>query len=176
MEYRLKTQMQAGLGPMPHYGPRGAIRIDKGGTATFGFYFVNKTYKFEDLKQLTFLFKYSDSKLDYFELFDEETGQIDPGSPEAGYSFRYDTLVDAVFLELSPKITDHFPAEKPVEYEIAAKCIDHIDDMDDVIIERQPIVWPVDSLYSQIEGGGAPESPEYASQSLFCSADLTCCR
>ena len=76
MEYRLKTQMQAGLGPMPHYGPRGAIRIDKGGTATFGFYFVNKTYKFEDLKQLTFLFKYSDSKLDYFELFDEETQKI----------------------------------------------------------------------------------------------------
>lgn len=171
-EYRLKTQMQGnphGIGPRP--GPRGVIRIDKGGTAVFGFYFINKTYTFEDLKQLTFMYKYGSDKMLYFSLFDEETGEIDPGSPEAGYSFEYDKVADAVFLELKPKLTDRFPAERPVEYEIAVKIND-----DDVLIERQPIVWPVDTLYSQIEGGGQAESPEYASQGLFCSANLTCCK
>jgi hypothetical protein len=170
-EYRLKTQMQSSShGGCPRSGPRGVIRIDKGGTATFGLYFVNKTYTFEDLKQLTFMFKYGVNRLEYFTLFDEESGEIDPGSPEAGYALEYNKEANAVFLELKPKITDRFPAEKPVEYEIAVKIND-----DDVIIERQPVVWPVDTLYSQIEGGGQPESPEYASQGLFCSADLTCC-
>ena len=171
-EYRMKAEMHGSLGPHCPHGPRGVIKIDKGSTADFDFCLINRTYKFEEIKQLTFMFKYDGSKIDYYTAFDEDTGKIDPGSSEAGYALSYNELTETFTLELKPMLTDRFPVERAVEYEIAVKIND-----DDIIIERQPAVWPVATLYSEINGG--PRTPEvagYCSQSIFCSADLTCCR
>ena len=171
-DYKLRTKMQGDLCNHKPQGFRNVIKIDKGGTADLKFSFIGKTYSFEEVSQMTFIFKYDNGLIDYFTLIDEETGALDLGSSEAGYEFSYDELTNTVWLELKPEITDRYPADKPIEYEIAVKLND-----DDVIIERQPPLWPVATLYSEIVGGSKqPRAAEYCSQTLYCSANLTCCR
>jgi len=171
-DYKLKTKMQGDLCNHKPNGFKNVIRVDKGGTKLLTFSLLTRPYKFEEIKQITFIFKYDNGIIDYFTMKDEETGDIDYGSIDAGYAFDYRSDYDEIQLELSPLITDKFPADRPVEYEIAVKLND-----DDIIIERQPPLWPVATLYSEIAGASRyPRAAEYCSQSLVCSANLTCCR
>lgn len=172
--YKLKTSMLSHPGrtkEQPDFF--NVIKIDRGGTADIKFSFANKFYSFSDIKQLTFIFKYGTGLMDYFMLKDENTGEIDYGSEDAGYNFSgYDEENDAIWLELKPILTLRYPANKPVEFEVAVKIND-----DDIIIERQLPLWPVATLYSEVENSqNQPIVVEYCSQTLCCSTGITCCR
>ena len=153
-KYRISTKMEASPRPQGPFTPHNFIKVDRGATADLSFTFFDKVYTYQQLKQLTFMFKYDVDKLSYFKFFDEQ-GNPDPGSPEDGYALSYDEDADTIYLELKPNFTINFPVERPVEYEIAVE----LKDDDDVIIERQPALWPVATLYGELNSSEPPVPP-----------------
>lgn len=131
--------------------------VTKGGTAIFDFDLTEKVYSFEDLYQLTFLFKQNDIiwKFDAFKYADN-SDEFSMG--------EYVTVSDdysVITLTLPPEITNQFSTtgfEECDEYdlinfEVAIRLevgVENPDANDPVLIEPQYLIGVKDSLYSNV--------------------------
>lgn len=129
--------------------------VTKGGTAIFDFDLTEKVYSFEDLYQLTFLFKQNDTiwKFDAFTYIDDEFSMG-----------KYVTVSDdynVITLTLPPEVTNQFTTTgfedgdeyDLINFEIAIKleiAVETPDANDPVLIEPQYLIGVKDSLYSTV--------------------------
>lgn len=153
-----------------HALPRCTLLAD-GATAVFPFYFTNRTFTFNDVAQLTYLFNYGNSSIDYYELYDSATGQIDPGSEEAGYSFVRDEIANSVSLIFSPNHVSTIPTETVIEFEIVIKLKDGT-----TLVDRQMPIMIKPSIYGDLIDSTKKINIDkpVVSQSITCSTRISC--
>lgn len=129
--------------------------VTKGGTAIFDFDLTEKVYSFEDLYQLTFLFKQNDTiwKFDAFNYING-SGEFSMG--------KYVTVSDdynVITLTLPSEVTNQFITTgfedgdeyDLINFEVAIKLevgAETPDANDPVLIEPQYLIGVKDSLYS----------------------------
>lgn len=157
---KLKTTLMADE-PGCHCGCKAYKTIAKGATAILSYKFSDPAYA-DGFKQLTLILR-EPSGSDLVWQYYSESGLIDS-------HFSYDELTETVDFALSGEETGELmesDPDCPTLWEIALATKD-----DYTIIEPQPPIVVVGSLYNDSKGHGA--ATPYASERTLCSSTLTC--
>lgn len=140
-----------------HSGKRPGFFVTRGTSATFPLNLLGRTYEFEQLKQVSFVFK-QNNDFCIFNLYNED------GSLNTKFVHNIQKLpenhklVDILYLNLDEKDTSWFESTKDkdfVEFEIVikfAQLANHDESLVHTFIETQSPVAVSDSIYGHILG------------------------